>query len=103
MAKALRHHYASRMAGKQPQVAREYEVVDPHARVDAKGEFAGVKARRVGGKLVVSLTDKQAKFYLTQGTIRRCPEPEESPRQKQRAPQKKAQAPAPKPADKPQQ
>ncbi len=70
MAKALRHHFAARRAGKQVESPKEYEVVDPQARVDARGHFAGVPARRIGGKLVVALKDKEAKFYLTQGTIR---------------------------------
>ncbi len=70
MAKALRHHFAARRMGKQAAEVREYEVLDPAAKPDHKGEVVGVKARRLGGKTVVALTDKQAKYYLTVNAIR---------------------------------
>ncbi len=70
MAKALRHHFAARRAGKQFETPKEYEVIDPQARVDHAGHFAGVPAKKINGKLVVSLKDKEAKFYLMQGSIR---------------------------------
>lgn len=71
MPKSIRHQYAARLAAKSSQApTREYETCDPQAKPDAAGNFAGVRARKQGNKLIVRLTEAQAKFYLDQGTIK---------------------------------
>ena len=66
-----RHHRAARrLAATLGPQTRVYEIIDPNHVPDLRGEFAGVKVRREGGKQFVTLTDPQAKFYLDQGALK---------------------------------
>lgn len=66
---AHRHRRAARKAGAKAVERMDYVITDPHHRPDLRGEFAGAKVRKVGGKQVVALSAKQARFYLDQGVL----------------------------------
>lgn len=62
------------MASKRPVASArpprtEYRVIDPHARPDLHGQYAGVPVVQRGGRMYVTLTPSQARFHLAQGTI----------------------------------
>lgn len=72
MPKAPRH---ARMAARLPRqrITHDYEITDRTHKPDLRGEFAGVKVKRIGSRQVVRLSERQAKFYLDQGVLRRLP------------------------------
>jgi hypothetical protein len=78
MPKSPRHTRAAMKAGKAAPEIKAYVITDPHHRPDMRGEFAGVKVRKMGMQQLVDLTDKQAKFYLDSGAIRPLLAPSES-------------------------
>jgi hypothetical protein len=68
--KAPRHHRAARLAAKRVPDTFVYEIVDPHHRPDLRGEaVSGAKAYAKGNKQYVRLTEKQASFYVTGGSL----------------------------------
>jgi hypothetical protein len=49
---------------------KPYVILDASHRPDLRGEFGGVKVKKLpNGKQVVHLTDKTARFYLDSGSI----------------------------------
>lgn len=65
-----RHSRAAVKAGSMAPTTSDYEITDPHHKADLRGEFAGAKVRMRSGKQIVSLTERQAKFYLDSGAIK---------------------------------
>lgn len=69
MPKSYRHTRMARKFGTQGPEKREYHITDAAHRPDLRGEFAGAKVRTSQGRHVVSLSARQAKFYLDQGAL----------------------------------
>lgn len=66
---ANRHRIAAVRAGRREVTRRDYAFVDPNHPLDMGGKFAGLGVRRTGGKTVVAMSDRQARFYIDQGLI----------------------------------
>lgn len=47
----------------------DYAITDGNHRPDLRGEFAGVRVAKHGGKHVVRLTERAARFYLDSGSL----------------------------------
>lgn len=64
-----RHRRAALKNGKAGPVMKAYVILDPAHRPDLRGEFGGVKVKKLHGKHVVHLSEKTARFYMDSGSI----------------------------------
>jgi hypothetical protein len=66
-----RYNRRRQLEARAVPIKHEYQITHPTHKPDLRGEFAGVKVYRRGGKQFVKLSPAQAKFYLDQGAIER--------------------------------
>lgn len=64
------HNRTARLNAKKtkPELKR-YKIIDPTHKPDLRNELGGGKVQRHGNDQFVHLTDRQAKFYIDQGSI----------------------------------
>lgn len=56
-------------ATKVPEIAQEYEIVDPGVKADSSGNMGGQRVYSKDNKRYVKMTAKQAEWYLQHGAI----------------------------------
>jgi hypothetical protein len=63
-------------ATKAPEIANEYEIIDPKVKPDTAGQLGGQRVYNKGGEQrFVKMTARQAEWYLAHGAIKPAPLP----------------------------